>query len=171
MNVSPRGQAVIEAASLVLGPGLMSVGDLLHPPESWDAAAQVAIVAKSTSRWYTAHLLLFVGMLLLVPGLLAITRLVGIRRPAIGYAARLLVLVSVGAFSAVTSYEMLLGSFLSQGADPTVAVKLVQALQSGVMMVLLPFLLAFFVGTLLAVVPLASRPGPLRLPALALGLG
>lgn len=167
----PRGRTIIEATSLVLGPALMSAGDLLHPPESWDAAAQVAIAAHATDRWYLAHLLLFFGILLLVPGLLALTRLAAARRPAMGYAARVLVLISVGAFAAVTSYEMLLGAFLSRGASPAVAVTLVEAFASHVITVLLPGLLAFFVGTLLTVVALATGTSPFRWPALCLGLG
>src|SRR4030095_12969857 len=100
---------IIGATSLIVGPALMSVGDLFHPAESRDPAAQVAIVAGSPSRWYVAHLLLFLGMLLLVPGILTLTRVARDRRPAAGYAARLLLLVSVGAFSAVIVCEMLLG--------------------------------------------------------------
>ena len=57
----PRRRTAIGATSLVVGPALMSVGDLFHPAESWNAAAQVAIIAESGSRWYAAHLLLFAG--------------------------------------------------------------------------------------------------------------
>jgi hypothetical protein len=39
-----RYRTVIGAASLIVAPALMSVGDLMHPHESWDPAAQVAIV-------------------------------------------------------------------------------------------------------------------------------
>ena len=63
MDAAPlrnRYRTVIGAASLVVAPAFMSVGDLMHPHETWDAAAQVAIVAESTSRWYVAHLLLFI---------------------------------------------------------------------------------------------------------------
>jgi len=167
----PRGRTIIEATSLVLGPALMSMGDLLHPPESWDAAAQVAIVANATDRWYLAHLLLFAGILLLVPGLLALTRLAAARRPAIGYAARVLVLISVGAFAAVTSYEMLVGAFLSGGSSHAAAVALVEAFSSQVIMVLLPGLLAFFVGTWITVALPATGTSAFRWPALCLGLG
>ena len=62
MNATPRRyHTVIGAASLIVGPTLMSVGDLFHPPESWDSVAQVAIVVAAASRWYAAHLLLFIG--------------------------------------------------------------------------------------------------------------
>src|SRR5512147_1572670 len=112
-----RYRTVIGAASLIVAPAFMSIGDLMHPHESWDAAAQVAMVAESGSRWYVAHLLLLVGMLLFVPGILALSELVANRRPAAGYAARILLFVSVGALSAVFVCEMLLGRFVSQGAE------------------------------------------------------
>ena len=72
---SGRYRKAIAAASLVVGPLLMSVGDLLHPEERWDAAGQAAIIFEQSSRWYVAHLLLFIGLLLFIPGILALTRL------------------------------------------------------------------------------------------------
>src|SRR6187431_2186599 len=84
-SAPPRYRTAIGAASLIVGPALMSVGDLLHPAEHWDAAAQATIVAHSASRWYAAHLLLFAGLLLLVPGILALTKVAMDRRPVVGY--------------------------------------------------------------------------------------
>jgi hypothetical protein len=150
----------------------MSVGDLLHPHESWDAAAQVAMIAASASRWYVAHLLLFIGMLVFVPGILLLSEVVAERRPRAGYAARVLLVASVGALSAVFVSEMLLGRFVSQGADQAAAVALFQTFQSGAVLgALMPGLLAFFIGTGLFVTALASTPGPLRWPALCFALG
>jgi hypothetical protein len=77
MDAAPPGyRTVIGATSLIVGPALMSVGDLFHPAETHAAPGQVAILAQSASRWYAAHLLLFVGMLLLVPGILALGEII-----------------------------------------------------------------------------------------------
>ncbi|HET7110598.1 MAG TPA: hypothetical protein VFI41_06970 [Gemmatimonadales bacterium] len=173
MTTAPRQyHRVIGAASLIVGPALMSVGDLFHPPESWDPAVQVAMVAAAPSRWYAAHLLLFMGMLLFVPGILALTALVADRRPALGYVARVLMLAAVGALSAVFGFEMLLGRFVAGGAGQAAAVTLLETFMGpAVFAVLMPGLLAFFVGTGLAVAPLASSPGSLRGPALVFALG
>ena len=168
MSTSPPRFRMIEAGSLIVGP-LMCVGDLMHPPESWDSAAQVAIVAAATRRWYLAHLLLLIGILLFVPGILVLTRTLARRRPALGYASRVLLLASVGALSAVFAFEMVLGIFVD--VDRRAAVTLVEAFNSRVLIALLPGLLAFFVGTGLFVAPTAWRAGPLRWPALCLGLG
>jgi hypothetical protein len=173
MTDAQRGyRTVIAAASLVVGPALMSVGDLIHPAESLDTAAQIAIVMPAAARWYQAHLLLFIGFLLLVPGVLALAELAAERRPTLGYVARILMIVSVGALSAVFAFEMLLGQFIMKGADATSAVALLDTFMSPqIFAVLVPALLAFFVGTGLFVAPLVAQPGPLRWPALCFALG
>jgi hypothetical protein len=173
MHDTPRrSRIVVGATSLIVGPALMSIGDLLHPAESMDASAQVAIVAAAASRWYGAHLLLLIGMLLIVPGILTLSWLASERRPTAGYIARLLTLASVGAFSAVFVFEMVLGRFLSAGAAIPSAIALLETFQSSaIFLVLVPGLLAFFVGTALFVVPLASRGSPFRWPAIAFAVG
>ena len=165
-----RFRTTIGAASLIVGPAVMSVGDLMHPPESWDIPVQVAIIAAAATRWYMAHLLLFVGLLLLVPGILVVTETMARQRPALAYASRLLLLASVGALSAVFGFEMVEGGFAAR-ADHAAAVALLETFNSRVLVALTPGLLAFFVGTGLFVVPLASSGGPLRWPAVCFGLG
>ena len=168
----PRRRAAIGAASLIVGPALMSIGDLFHPAESWNATAQVAIISQSATRWYAAHLLLFAGMLLFLPGILALTEAAASRRPAAGYATRVLMLVSAAVFSAVFVFEMLLGRFISEGADEAAAVALIDTFQStAISGALLPGLLAFFIGAILTVVSFASSADPFRWPAIILLLG
>ncbi len=173
MDVShARYRTTAGAASLIVGPALMSAGDLLHPAETHVAVDQIAIVAESMSRWYAAHLLLFLGMILLVPGLLVLTGAAMERRPAAGYVARLLVLASVGAFSAVLGFEMLIGRFLADGGDQQAATALLDTFQSPAIAAAIgPVLLAFFAGTALVVRAFASSGDPFRWPAAVLGLG
>jgi hypothetical protein len=150
----------------------MSIGDLFHPPESWDPNIQVAILEGSATRWYAAHLLLFIGTLVFIPGILELTRLGASRNPRSAYGARILMVMSVGALSAVFVFEMLLGRFVSEIADHALAVALLETFQSApVFAVLLPALLAFFGGTALFVFSLAPLAAPLRWPAFALSLG
>jgi hypothetical protein len=111
-----------------------------------------------------------VGILLFVPGFLVLTARAADRRPGLGYPSRVLLLASVGALSAVFAFEMTLGSFAARG-DQGAAVALLETFSSHVLVVLLPGLLAFFVGVGLLVAPLASTSGPHRWPALCLGLG
>jgi hypothetical protein len=111
-------------------------------------------------------------MLLFVPGILALTAVVAERRPAMGYAARVLMLAAVGALSAVFVFEMLLGRFVAAGVERTTAVTLLETFMGpAVFPALAPGLFAFFVGTGLAVGPLASSASPLRGPAQVFALG
>ena len=160
------------AVSTVVGPALMSIGDLLHPAESWDPAAQVAMLTHDASRWYVAHLLLFIGFLLFTPGFLALSDIGASRRPATAYAARVLLIISVGALGAVFMFEMVLGQFIAAGGDHATAVTLLQVSQSPpVFAAVGPGLLAFFVGSALFVRSLTPLPPALRWPAYAFALG
>jgi hypothetical protein len=150
----------------------MSIGDLVHPEEDLDAADQVAILVDDASRWYSAHLLLFIGMALFVPGILAISELASRRRPFVGYVARVLMLISAAALSAIFVFEMLLGRFLLDGADPATSTQLLDTFQSGrVFGAIAPFALAFFVAVALVVFALVQPNGPFRWPSVILGLG
>ena len=105
-NTMDGGNTRVAAISAVLGPLLMSVGDLIHPQESMDPAVQAAVIfehASHASRWYVAHLLLFFGILVVIPGVLAISALTAERRPRAGYAARILSLIGVASFAAISS--------------------------------------------------------------------
>jgi len=165
-------RTVVAATSLVVGPLLMSAGDLMHPEERIDAADQAAIIVEHASRWYAAHLLLFVGLLVLVPGILALTGLAAERRPALGYAARILILPGVAVFVAVFVTEMLIGRYVSDGADVSAATALLETFQSGwIVGAVMAGAVAFFGGVALFAVPLVLGGGRLRWPALMYALG
>lgn len=161
---APRDyRTLIAAASLIVGPLLMAIGDLMHPQERMAPAEQIAILVDHASRWYTAHLLLFVGMMLFIPGLLALAALTEARKPAVGYAARILVMVGTAAVASIFVAEMLVGRFVLDGADPATATDLLESMFSGPILAAVgPAMLAFFVGTAAFAIPLirtGSRVG------------
>jgi hypothetical protein len=148
-------RTLIAAASLIAGPLLMAIGDLLHPEERMAPPEQIAILVDHASRWYTAHLLLFVGMMLFIPGLLALTALTAARNPAFGYAARILLLVGTAAIASIFVGEMLVGRFVLDGADPAAATDLLESMFSGPILAAVgPAMLAFFIGTAASAIPL-----------------
>jgi hypothetical protein len=170
---SPRDfRTLVAAASLFTGPLLMSIGDLLHPEERMDSSEQVVILVGQASRWYTAHMLLFIGMMLFIPGLLALSAMTGARKPAAGYASRILILVGTAALSSVLVGEMLIGRYVLDGADPSAATALLESMFSEPMLAAVgPAMLAFFVGTAVFAVPLIRAGGALRWPAGAILIG
>ena len=107
----------------------MTIGDLFHPEESMDAIlSRSAILVDHASRWYTAHLLLFIGMMLFIPGFLALTSLTSERKPAAGYAARILMLIGTAACASIFVGEMLVGRFVLDGADRATATALLDSM-------------------------------------------
>jgi hypothetical protein len=155
-----------------VGPLLMSIGDLFHPEERLDTAEQIAILAEHASRWYAAHLLLFIGMMVSIPGLLALSNLTAERRPAAGYAARILILIGAAAFAAVFVGEMLIGRFVADGADTATAAALLDTMFSGPMVAAVsPGALAFFAGTAAFAIPLLIAGGKLRWTAALYSIG
>ena len=175
MAISPGTRdyrTLIAAASLIVGPLLMTIGDLFHPEERMDTAEQIAILVDHASRWYAAHLLLFIGILLSIPGLLALASLTAQRKPAAGYAARILVLIGAAAFAAIFVGEMLIGRFVTDGADTAAGTKLLDSMFSGPMVAaVMPAALAFFVGTAAFATPLVKAGGKLRWIAALYSIG
>ena len=173
ISSAPRDfRTFIAAASLIAGPLLMAIGDLLHPEERMAPPEQIAILVDHASRWYTAHLLLFVGLLLFIPGLLALSALTGARQPAVGYAARILILVGTAAVASVFVGEMLLGRFVLDGADPAAATDLLESMFSGPILAAVgPAMLAFFLGTAAFAIPLMRTGGGLGWAAALILIG
>jgi hypothetical protein len=175
MGIPPAARdyrTLIAAASLIVGPLLMTIGDLFHPEERMDTAEQIAILVDHASRWYAAHLLLFIGILSSIPGLLALASLTEERKPAAGYAARILVLIGVAAFAAIFVGEMLIGRFVTDGADSAAATDLLNSMSSGpIVAAVIPGALAFFVGTAVFAIPLVSAGGTLRWIAALYSIG
>jgi len=165
-------RTLVAAASLVAGPLLMTIGDLLHPEERMAPVEQIAILVDDASRWYLAHLLLFAGMMVFIPGLLALAALTAARQPAVGYMARILMLVGVAAFTSVFVGEMLVGRFVLDGADSAAAAALLGSMFSGPILAAVgPAMLAFFVGTVAFAVPLMRIGGTLRWAAALILVG
>jgi hypothetical protein len=170
MNSRP-GYRIIVAASLIVGPLLMSIGDAIHPEEDADAADQAALIIDHAARWYAAHLLFF-GMLATIPGMLGLSSLAAERRPAVGYAARVLILIGVAAFCGVFVTEMLIGRYVSEGADAAATTALLETFQSGrVLGAVMVGGIAFFAGVGAFAIPLVKDGGSFRWPALAFIVG
>jgi hypothetical protein len=126
----------------------MSVGDLLHPEERMAPVEQIAVVVDQASRWYTAHLLLFVGMLLFIPGFLGLTALTAMLKPGVGYAARVLMMMGTAGFASIITGEMLASRLVLDGIENAAPISLWTNLFMGPVAVAVgPALLAFFVAS------------------------
>jgi hypothetical protein len=163
-------QTLIGAASLAVGPLVMAIGDLLHPQETSDISGQAAIIVEQATRWYLAHLLLFIGLVLFVPGLLTLANLAAARRPRVGYAARTLTVIGVGGTAAIFVAEMLAGG-LVRSARRRPRSSWDTMFSGPIAGPMLPVTLAFFGGAAVFAVPLIVDAGLLRWPAVVLLAG
>ena len=160
-----RAENVTTSVSLVVGPLVMSIGDLLHPEERMVPAEQIAIVVNHALRWYTAHLLLFFGMLLFIPGFLGLTALTAMLKPVLGYAARILMMIGTAGFASIITGEMLASRLVLDGVGNAAPISLWTNLFMGpVAAAVGPALLAFFVGILMSAIPLLRGSERLRRP-------
>jgi hypothetical protein len=172
LDAARRAERVTTATSLVLGPLLMSIGDLLHPEERMLPAEQIAIVVDHASRWYTAHLLLYVGMLLFIPGFLALSTLTARLKPVQGYVARILMMIGTAGFASIITGEMLASRLVLDGVGNAAPISLWTNLFMGpVGAAVGPALLAFFVGTFMFAIPLLRGSERLRRPVALIVIG
>jgi hypothetical protein len=172
--LAPTGKAqrLTTSVSLVVGPLLMSIGDLLHPEERMSPVEQIAIVADHASRWYAAHLLLFFGMLLFIPGFLGMTALTAILKPVVGYAARILIMIGTAGFASIVTGEMLASRLVLDGVGSGAPISLWTNLFMGpVVAAVGPAVLAFFVGTIMFAIPLLRGSKRLRWPVALIVIG
>jgi hypothetical protein len=172
LDAARRAERVTTATSLVLGPLLMSIGDLLHPEERMLPAEQIAIVVDHASRWYTAHVLLYVGMLLFIPGFLALSTLTARLKPVQGYVARILMMIGTAGFASIITGEMLASRLVLDGVGNAAPISLWTNLFMGpVGAVVGPALIAFFVGTFMFAIPLLRGSERLRRPVALIVIG
>lgn len=167
-----RSRLSLVTASLVAGPLLMSIGDLIHPSESNDPAEQATVLVDDAARWYGAHLLLFVGAAVFIPGVLAVSELAAARSQTNGAAVRILLLIGLSSFSAIFACEMLVGRYAADGASASATADLLRTLQSGPVLGVIGILgSAFFVGVAAFSIPFIREGGPWRTPSLLFALG
>jgi len=172
--LAPAGQAqrVTTSVSLIVGPLLMSIGDLLHPEERMLPAEQIAIVIDHASRWYMAHLLLYVGMLLFIPGFLGLITLTARLKPFQGYVARILIMIGAAGFASIITGEMLASRLVLDGVGNAAPISLWTNLFMGpVVAAVGPAVLAFFVGTIMFAIPLVRGSKRLRWPVALIVIG
>jgi len=150
----------------------MSIGDLLHPEERMSPVEQIGIVVDHASRWYTAHLLLFFGILLFIPGFLGLSALTAMVKPALGYAARILIMIGTAGFASIITGEMLASRLVLDGVGNAAPISLWTNLFMGpVAAAVGPALVAFFVGTAMFAIPLLRGSQRLRRPVALIAIG
>jgi hypothetical protein len=95
------------AVTLVLAPAFLVADNLLHPKEleAGNEAEQLAEIADAYTRWQTAHLLGFAGIVLYAAAVLGLAFLVRRRQPLLGLAGGALGIAGLLGFAAVLALD------------------------------------------------------------------
>jgi hypothetical protein len=107
----------ITGVCLMAAPLVLVIGQLIHPVDKTDGAAELRVVVDNLDRWYAAHIIELVAIALMIPAVLGLAHLIHERRPTAAYAGGALSLLGLVAVAAVTGTEGLGGYFVAK-ADP-----------------------------------------------------
>jgi hypothetical protein len=103
--------------ALIVGPLTAVVGTALHPAREPDEGEHLASVASNLDRWYAAHALFMLGLALAVPSILAIARIVGVRRPGTAQLGGVLAFVGLIAVTPVIGWEFVIWEMAKPARD------------------------------------------------------
>jgi hypothetical protein len=73
----------VRGASMIAAPLLLVIAEILHAHLEEEPSAYLSAIAESTGRWYAAHVLVLVSLMLALPAFLGIRHLVDSRRPVL----------------------------------------------------------------------------------------
>ena len=139
----------VAGIAMVLAPLLAVLAETLHAKVETDATKQLAGVAKSTDRWYAAHLLVLVMLMLLVPAFLGLVHLLRESSPALGNTGLVFFVPGVIGVAAVVGAEFVLWK-MAQAANREEMVALAKSVnESAGFFVVLLFALLFPIAWLL----------------------
>lgn len=173
MNRSEHLRKTITGICLIAAPLVLLVGQLIHPVDKTDAADELAVVARNLDRWYAAHLILLVSLVLMIPAVLGLAHLIHERRSTLAYTGGALSLIGVVAVAAVVGADGIAGYFVAAAApDSPSSVSVFDRLLNGGRM--LPLYLATLLlglGLLTLAVGLYRAKVVAPWSALAIGLG
>jgi hypothetical protein len=152
----------IAGAAMVAAPLVFVAAEVLHARFELDPEEQLAAVAENTGRWYAAHLLVLTALALVVPAFLGLARIVRPRRPVLAHVGLILFVPGVVALAAGVGMELVLWQMAQPAADRAEMVALAERVnESAGIAPVFVVLLCFPVAWLLAGIGLyAARAVP-----------
>ena len=102
----PRGfRKTVAGVSMIAGPVVVVVAEIIHPKEHSDEAKWLAEVSANTGRQYSAHLLVLLALALSIPAILGLMHMLKARRPALGHVGAALALFGTVSLAVVVGTE------------------------------------------------------------------
>jgi hypothetical protein len=159
----------LKGLALLIGPGLILLGDLVEPNVDWeDQGAVLDSLAADTGRHRLAIVLFYLGFLLLIPGAIAAARYFRRERPGLSLAATLLAPLVPILITGFIMFGMVQEAFVDPAADRAEMVALMERMEE---VALFPFVFGVMMVGLLGMLLLAiglwrSKTVPIWVPAL-----
>jgi hypothetical protein len=121
----------VAGAAMIAAPLVIVVAEVLHARFEMDAGKQLAAVAEDTGRWYAAHLLVLVALALAVPAFLGLARMVRQRRPVLAHVGLILFVPGLVALAAAAGTELVLWQMAQPESDRAEMVALAERVWEG----------------------------------------
>jgi hypothetical protein len=110
---------LVTGACLIAAPAVLIVGEAIHPDEQSDAAEMMATIAGGLDRWYWAHVIVLLGMLLTVGAVLGLAHMLHERRPLLAFVGGGLAIAGVLFVSAIIGADGFAGYFVARESAAT----------------------------------------------------
>jgi uncharacterized membrane protein YhaH (DUF805 family) len=107
----------VRGASMIAAPLILVIAEVLHAHLEEDPSAYLSAIAENTGRWYAAHVLVLVSLVLALPAFLGIRHLVESRRPALGSLASIAFVPGLIALAALVGMELVAWQMAQPGVD------------------------------------------------------
>ena len=108
LSDSSRFSRQVAGGGMILGPIVILLAEVLHARLQTDPAGQFAAVADNTGRWYAAHALILLALVLLVPAFVGVVDLARRSRPLLAHVALLVFIPGLIALTAIVGMELVL---------------------------------------------------------------
>lgn len=118
---SEHVRKVATGSCLIAAPTVLLLASVVHPDDKTDAADELAVIADNLGRWYAAHVLMFVGFILLVPAILGLAHMLHERRPTLAFVGGGLSMIGIVGVAAVTGADGFAGYYLAKHVGETSA--------------------------------------------------
>ena len=107
----------VRGASMIAAPLIFVIAEVLHAHLEEDPSAFLGAIAENTGRWYAAHVLVLVGLVLTLPAFLGIAHIVEARRPALANLGSLAFVPGMVALAALVGMELVAWQMAQPGRD------------------------------------------------------
>jgi len=118
----------VAGAAMIVMPSMLVLAELLHARFQTEPAKQLAAVADNTGRWYAAHALILLALVLAVPAFFGLVHLVGRGRAALGHLSLVAFVAGLVALTAIVGMELALWQMAQPGANRDEMVALAERL-------------------------------------------